>query len=106
MSVDDPIKHIVVLMLENRSFDQMLGCMKEIYSDLEGVDVAQDDIHTVRDYPDRSNEIAQLHVHERVSEPDPMHEHVNVLRQLDSDYGYVVDYIQAYPQSISRRRLK
>ena len=30
----DPIKHVVVLMLENHSFDQMLGCMKEVYPEL------------------------------------------------------------------------
>ena len=27
----DPIKHVVLLLLENRSFDQMLGCSQEIY---------------------------------------------------------------------------
>src|SRR5437588_7300296 len=37
-SSSDPIKHVVVLMLENRSFDQMLGCFKEKYPHLEGVD--------------------------------------------------------------------
>src|SRR4030088_2475746 len=34
---DDPIKHVVVLALENHSFDQMLGCLKELYPELEGV---------------------------------------------------------------------
>ena len=97
MPTIDPIQHVVVLMLENHSFDQMLGCIKEIFPDLDGVDVAHEDIHTARDYPDRTHEIAQLHVHVRVSDPDPMHEHVNVLRQLDNEYGYVVDYLQAYP---------
>jgi phospholipase C len=93
----DPIEHVVVLMLENHSFDQMLGCMKEVFPDLEGVDIAKDEIQTATDYPDRTHQIAQLAVHERLSNPDPMHEHVNVLRQLDPDYGFVVDYIQAYP---------
>ena len=97
MSTDDPIKHVITLMLENHSFDQMLGCMKEVYPDLEGVDIARDEVHLATDYPDRTHKIAQLHVHERLSDPDPMHEHINVLRQLDSEYGFVVDYIQAYP---------
>jgi phospholipase C len=36
----DPIKHVVVLMLENHSFDQMLGALQEEFPDLEGVDPA------------------------------------------------------------------
>jgi len=36
--VPDPIKHVVVLMLENHSFDRLLGCMKKINSKIEGVD--------------------------------------------------------------------
>jgi len=38
MVADDPIKHVVVLMLENRSFDQILGGLKAVYPPLEGVD--------------------------------------------------------------------
>jgi phospholipase C len=34
---DDPVKHVVLLMFENHSFDQMLGCFKEVYG-LDGVD--------------------------------------------------------------------
>src|SRR2546425_6622785 len=93
----DRIEDVVVLMLENHSFDQMLGCMKELYPDLEGVDIDHGEIHFAVDYPDRAHLIAQLHVQERFCDPDPMHEHINVLRQLDRDYGFVVDYIQAYP---------
>ena len=36
--MSDEIKHVVVLMLENRSFDQMLGCMRAISSGIDGVD--------------------------------------------------------------------
>jgi phospholipase C len=35
---DDRFKHVVVLMMENRSFDQMLGALKSVYPKLEGVD--------------------------------------------------------------------
>jgi hypothetical protein len=35
---DDPVKHVVLLMFENHSFDQMLGCFKQVYADLAGVD--------------------------------------------------------------------
>src|SRR5437879_2400050 len=34
----DPVKHVVLLMFENHSFDQMLGCFKEAYLELEGID--------------------------------------------------------------------
>jgi phospholipase C len=33
----DPIKHVVLLALENHSFDQMLGSLKQLYPELEGV---------------------------------------------------------------------
>src|SRR5262249_34389137 len=36
----DPIRHVVVLMLENHSFDQMLGAFRSLFPDLEGVDPA------------------------------------------------------------------
>ena len=36
--IADPIRHVVVLMLENHSFDQMLGCFKQVYPELEGVE--------------------------------------------------------------------
>jgi phospholipase C len=93
------IEHVVTLMLENHSFDQMLGCMKQVYPDLEGVDLERSDVNFARDFPDREHEIAQLHVQERFFDPDPEHEHVNVLRQLDANYGFIVDYLQAYPRA-------
>ena len=37
-SGDDPIKHVIVLMLENRSFDQMLGALQKVYPDLDGAE--------------------------------------------------------------------
>ena len=33
----DPIEHVIVLMLENRSFDHMLGVLQSIYPKLEGI---------------------------------------------------------------------
>ena len=35
-----PIQHVVVLMMENNSFDRMLGCMAEVHSGLDGIDPA------------------------------------------------------------------
>src|SRR6185437_14832935 len=34
----DPIRHVVHPILENRSFDQMMGSLSAIYADLDGVD--------------------------------------------------------------------
>ncbi len=36
----DNIQHVIVLMLENRSFDQMLGCLQGSNSQVDGVDTA------------------------------------------------------------------
>lgn len=94
-----PIEHVVVLMLENRSFDQMLGCMKQVYPDLEGVDIAMDP-RSCPDFPNRNHEIAQLNLPERCLKPDPKHDHTNVLRQVDPACGFVEDYVQAYPHDI------
>lgn len=33
----DPIERVVLLMLENHSFDQMLGSLAKVHPDLEGV---------------------------------------------------------------------
>jgi phospholipase C len=44
---DDPIKHVVLLLFENHSFDQMLGSLKQVYHGLEGVDPANPAINHV-----------------------------------------------------------
>ena len=36
MAQADPIKHVVVLMMENHSFDQLLGWTKSLYPKIEG----------------------------------------------------------------------
>ncbi len=44
----DPINHVVVLMLENNSFDRMLGCMNAVYPNLDGVASPWlDDVHII-----------------------------------------------------------
>jgi phospholipase C len=37
-TANDPIEHVVVLMLENQSFDRVLGCLKSVNADIDGVD--------------------------------------------------------------------
>src|SRR5688500_4843616 len=94
---DDPIRHVVVLMLENRSFDQMLGAMQEVYPDLDGVPPGA---------PPRSNRdvdgepIEQAPLAAGRMKGDPKHELPNALHQLEVDNGnFVMDYAKSYPRS-------
>lgn len=74
-----PIRHVIVLMLENHSFDQMLGSFKSVFPDLEGVDPANPGINRDNDgrvYPQAATTATSV-TH------DPMHELANVLHQLE-----------------------
>jgi phospholipase C len=97
----DPIKHVVVLMLENHSFDQMLGSFKSVFPDLEGVNPASPRSNLDKDriaYPQAvTTATAVLH--------DPMHELENVLYQLENDNAnFVLDYSEAYPDTTHDER--
>ena len=100
--MDDPIRHVVVLMLENNSFDRMLGCMEEVYPDLEGVDPNAPP-RTNPDYPDATHTFGQLPDADFTVAQDPGHELDDVLRQIhDGCSGFVADEAQhcpAAPQS-------
>jgi phospholipase C len=91
---DDPIKHVVLLTLENHSFDQMLGCLKEIYPHLEGVDPAN--LRVNKD--DTGKEFAQKPTLERQMLLDPHHEVEHVATQLaDGNGGFVLDFARSFP---------
>jgi phospholipase C len=80
----DPIKHVVVLMLENRSFDQMLGSVPNV----NGVDPANPGINYLNGtgYKQRANA-------KTIIDPDPKHMYPNVRLQLESGNGkFVYDY--------------
>jgi hypothetical protein len=80
MDNTEQIKHVVVLMLENRSFDQMLGDYRNYdgYSNLKGIDrknpikCKDQDGHTYIEKPVAAESV----------EPDPPHELDDVIRQL------------------------
>ena len=95
----DPIDHVVVLMLENHSFDQMLGSLGgTVYPDLDGVDPA----HPISnpDFPDETNLIAQASTELTSIPVDPAHEFVDVNHQLAyGGTGFVRDYAQANPNA-------
>jgi phospholipase C len=89
---DDPIKHVILLMFENHAFDQMLGCFKAVYADLEGVDPQQP--RSTRD--DKGNNFLQSPKKERQMVIDPHQEVEHVATQMkDHNQGFVKDFVAA-----------
>ena len=92
----DRIEHVVLLMMENHSFDQMLGCLDEVHADLDGIrnaaDKTNDDGHgTVFRLQETTEKQVLL---------DPDHDHVSVMRQIADDNGdFVRVFTDTYPQS-------
>src|ERR1700691_5478398 len=86
----DPFEHVVLLMLENHSFDQMLGCMTDAYADLDGVRAGPPRVNrdaAGREYPQAPRTTLQV-------TPDPVHESKNVLAQLaNHNGGFIEDYL-------------
>jgi phospholipase C len=91
-----PIEHVVVLMLENRSFDQVLGCLRAVHPGVDGIvpktrrwnrGVSGE---KVLQHPCPAGEVD---VEQR---PEPKNGKDNVLRQLAGDNGgFVLDYTSA-----------
>ena len=83
----DPFRHVVLLMLENRSFDHMLGALQAAVPGLDGVPP---------NGPPRVNRDAagaafeQRPVAAAVVDPDPPHETDSVLVQITDDNGHFV----------------
>lgn len=97
----DPIKHVVLLALENHSFDQMLDCFKEVYPDPEGVDPQ----HLRSNADDKGRVYYQAETTERQMFLDPHHEVEHVATQLSGhNGGFVRDYAQSFPGATSEAR--
>jgi len=109
----DPIKHVIVLFLENRSFDQMLGCFKEKYPELEGVDPAVPHANTDtsgRVFTQRPTTIRQM-PSDKAHQWDPHHEVEHVHMQIEGDPdrpapmgGFVFNFSTQYPGSTAEAR--
>jgi phospholipase C len=109
----DPIKHVIVLFLENRSFDQMLGCFKEKYPELEGVDPVAPHTNTDtsgRVFTQRPTTIRQM-PSDKAHQWDPHHEveHVHMQIEGDPDHpapmgGFVFNFSKQYPGSTNEAR--
>src|SRR6267154_1716583 len=93
-SQGDPIKHVVVLILENHSFDQMLGCFKAVYTELEGIDPIRPAVNVdAQDKP-----FYQRPTTERQMFLDPHHEVAHVAVQLAGhNGGFVKDFETSFP---------
>jgi phospholipase C len=90
-NASDPIKHVVLLLLENRSFDQMLGCFQEIYPSLDGIDPSA----PTRVNSDGANQYQQLATDVEQLPVDPRYETERVLKQLqDRNSGFVRDFAE------------
>ena len=104
--MSEAIKHVVVLMLENRSFDHMLGSLQPVVPGLDGIDPAAP----------RSNVLNGVSFYQtlgaaRTLASDPKHEHVDVMAQLAvqpdgtcANSGFVSDFARAYPTSTDTSR--
>jgi len=89
--MDDNIRHVILLALENRSFDQMLGGLNADIPDIEGVSAAHSNIGSAKTYPQAPTTVRQLKI-------DPRHEQAHVERQLaGNNGGFVEDLIASYP---------
>jgi len=89
----DAIRHVIALILENHSFDQMLGDFKQIYPDLEGVDRKSPKSNS----NGRGQTIYQKEMRETQTIHDPYHETVDVLKQLSNNNGgFICDFLDHY----------
>lgn len=97
----DPIRHVVMLILENHSFDQMLGCFQEVYPELDGVDPRTPRVNV----DSAGNRYPQAPATERLMVCDPHHEVPHVAAQLaDHNSGFVRDFAASYPNSSAAER--
>ena len=96
------LEHIIILMLENNSFDRMLGGLFPETPDGGGIqgsaaDHWNDDASAAPRQPARH---VMQPTSARVIRPDPMHEYVNVQDQLKGpNGGFVTDYAKTYPDT-------
>ncbi len=93
--MSDNIKHVIYLLLENRSFDHVLGCFKQTYPQLEGVDeqALKQNSYGGAVYQQTAGSTPFLKF-------DPRHEHEHVVVQLaNGNRGFVADYAQSYPKA-------
>lgn len=98
----DPIKRVVLLMMENHSFDQMLGSLASVHEGLDGIPQTGE-THFNKD--PKGNIYHQIRTSELQMALDPDHDNAPVLRQLkDGNSGFVADFVRKYPKSTRSQR--
>ena len=86
------IEHVIVLMMENASFDRMVGAVPGV----EGVDPAKPRTNPNPPAPSVAQAVTTL----RQIKNDPQHDLANVLHQLSNGgTGFVADFANKYPNS-------
>ena len=99
--IENPIRHVVFLMLENRSFDQMLGAFSQVYPGLEGIDQKNPRFNLDVD----GTPVFQTATTERRMECDPFHYVPNVATQMAGNMGgFVRDFTKNFPKSTKVER--
>ena len=92
----DPVRHVILLALENRSFDQMLGGLA-----LDGIPV--DGVSATHSNTGRTGTFHQEPTSVRQMRLDPRHELAHVLRQLEDRNGKFVSDFEEYYDSLGVR---
>ncbi len=94
-----PFRHVVLLMLENRSFDQMLGLLqKELGVDGVPGTPPRSNTYDGRKYAQRSGAVRKV-------DPDPPHEYRDVRRALaGGNAGFVASFARKHPDASGAQR--
>src|ERR1022692_3361234 len=101
MPDSDPIRHVILLIMENRSFDHMMGGLAGTIPGLDGVQPQQPRIN----YDQSGKAYSQAPTEVTQTRSDPKHEHADVVIQLQKqNSGFVRDFVQAYPDSTEQDR--
>src|SRR5262249_33930639 len=101
MPASDPIRHVILLIMENRSFDHMMGGLATVLPGLDGVDPQSPRVN----YDPAGKRFYQAPTEERQTANDPKHDHEDVVMQLQNQNGgFVKDFVQAYPAATGQDR--
>lgn len=92
MPDQDPIKHVIVLMLENNSFDHVLGDLPKVKK-VDEKSTTNTNTYFDKQYPQKAS-------FDRIVSPEPKHDLKDVLVQISKDAngndmmsGFVRNYV-------------
>ena len=99
----DPIKHIILLILENHSFDRILGGMSEVCPGLNGVDKKNPGIN----FDSKGNKFIQEVTRETQMIHDPLHDHKDVMEQLSNgNSGFIKNFEKHFGNKLTAEELQ